>query len=135
MVESDPVNVLFIDYLQLMNADERRGNRNDELDNVLQNLQSLHKDHELQIILLSQLSRGVEHRRFTDEHARPEMQDLRDSGAIEQTADEILFLHREDYYREFKQNDGATELIIAKQRLGPTGTVRMTFIPEEESFV
>ena len=66
--------------------------------------------------------------------ARPELSDLRDSGAIEQTADEVLFLYRPDYYEEFKRGDGATELIVAKNRLGPQGTVRLTFIPEEEIF-
>lgn len=135
MVEDDPVDILFIDYLQLMGAGQRLGVRNTEIDVIMQELQSLHKDLDLQIVLLSQLSRNVEQRRYSDEHSRPELQDLRDSGAIEQTADEVLFLHREDYYREFKKNDGGTELIVAKNRLGPTGTIRLTFIPEEETFV
>jgi replicative DNA helicase len=135
LVDDDPVDVLFIDYLQLLHADQRYGNRNAEIDQIMQDLQALHKDHEIQIILGCQLNRGIESRRFSDEHARPELQDLRDSGSIEQTADEVILMHREDYYREFKKNDGVTELILAKNRLGPTGTVRVTFIPEEETFI
>eukprot|EP00919_Chromeraceae_sp_WS-2016_P041131 GHVR01098119.1.p1 GENE.GHVR01098119.1~~GHVR01098119.1.p1 ORF type:complete len:211 (-),score=21.82 GHVR01098119.1:1863-2495(-) len=134
LVEDDNVDVLFIDYLQLM-SHPRGGNRNNELDNVLQDLQNMHKDMMINVVLLSQLSRGVESRRFSDEHSRPELQDLRDTGALEQTADEVLLMHREDYYREYKQNDGVTEIIVAKNRLGPTGTVRMNFIPEEETFI
>jgi replicative DNA helicase len=135
LVEEDPVDILVIDYLQLMGHEKKFSNRNDELDAVLQELQSIHKDYELQMLLLSQLNRGVEFRRSTDDHARPELGDLRDSGAIEQTADEVLLLHREDYYREFKKGDGLTEIIVAKNRLGPTGTVRLTFVPEEEAFI
>jgi len=135
MVVADPVDVLFIDYLQLLGHERQWPNRNAELDAILQELQALHKEQNLQLVLLSQLSRGVERRRFEDDQARPELQDLRDCGAIEQTADEVILMHREDYYREFKKNDGGTELIVAKNRLGPTGTVRVTFIPEEETFV
>lgn len=135
LVENDPVDVLFIDYLQLMGHEQQWPNRNSEIDRILQELQGIHKDYGLQIVLLSQLSRAVESRRFQDDTARPELQDLRDSGAIEQTADEVILIHRDDYYREFKRNDGVTELIVAKNRLGPTGTVRVTFIPEEETFI
>lgn len=134
-IEEDPVDVMFIDYLQLMGCQGRFRGRNAELDQVLQELQTIHKAAQIQIVLLSQLSRDVEKRRHTDEHARPELADLRDTGALEQTADEVIFMHREDMYREFKQNDGVTELIVAKNRLGPTGTVRLTFLPEEETFV
>jgi len=134
-LKEDPVDIAFIDYLQLMSQPGRFRGRNGELDSVLQDLQGIHKELNIQLVLLSQLSRDVEKRRHTDEHARPELSDLRDSGAIEQTADEVIFMHREDNYREFKQNDGATELIVAKNRLGPTGTVRLTFLPEEETFI
>lgn len=135
LVDEDPVDVLFVDYLQLMGHELRFANRNASLDTILQELQGLHKDYAIQMVLLSQLSRGVESRRHTDEHARPELGDLRDSGAIEQTADEVILMHREDNYREFKKNDGITELIVVKNRLGPTGSIRVTFIPEEECFV
>ena len=134
-VKEDPVDFLIVDYLQLMRHDKHWGNRNNEIDAICQDLQATHKEGALQMLLVSQLSRGVEFRRREDDHARPELQDLRDSGAIEQTADEVLLLHREDYYREFKKNDGVTEVIVAKNRLGPTGVVRVTFIPEEETFV
>ena len=135
MVEDDPVDVLYIDYLQLLGHERRWPNRNAEIDAILQELQALHKEHQIQIVLLSQLSRGIENRRYEDEHARPEMQDLRDSGAIEQMADEIIFMHRDDMYRECPRNDGITEFIVAKNRLGPVGTFRLTFIPEEEAFI
>ena len=134
MVEDDPIDILFIDYLQLLGHERNWATRNAELDAIVQEIQALHKEYNIQIVLLSQLNRGVESRRYKDEHARPEIYDLRDSGAIEQTADEIILMHRDDLYREFPTNDGATELIVAKNRMGPTGTVRVTFYPEDNRF-
>ncbi len=135
MVDADPIDILYIDYLQLLGHERRWPNRNAELDAILQELQALHKEYQIQIVLLTQLSRGIETRRYEDPHARPEMRDCRDSGAIEQMADEIILMHRDDMYRECPRNDGITEFIIAKNRLGPIGTFRLTFIPEEEAFV
>lgn len=141
VLEDDPVDFLVIDYLQLMSVEQRQNTRNAEIDTICQGLQAIHKDFEIQMVLLSQLNRGLESRRWEERihgdgvgDVRPELQDLRDSGAIEQTADEVIFMYRPDQYRDYKRGDGITELIVAKNRLGPTGTVTLTFIPEEELF-
>ncbi|MDP6108434.1 MAG: DnaB-like helicase C-terminal domain-containing protein, partial [Candidatus Brocadiia bacterium] len=84
------------------------------------------------VIAISQLNRGVENRDKGGH--RPRMSDLRESGAIEQDADVIMLLHREDYYQETEQNRGLAEVIVAKQRNGPTGSVKLRFFREFESF-
>lgn len=126
-----------IDYVQLMRATgANSGNRNAELDDIMGELLSVAKDFNLHILLLAQINRGPENRqRFgSAEDARPAISDLRDSGTLENTANEILLMYRPDYYEEFQTGDGVTELHVAKNREGRTGTVKVQFIPEEMSF-
>lgn len=112
------VKVIFIDYLQLISGGTRE-NRNLEVAEITRGLKLLAKDLQIPIVLLSQLSRRCEER----DKKRPRLSDLRDSGAIEQDADVVMFLYRDEVYKATEENRGLAELIIAKQRNGPTGTV------------
>lgn len=127
---------VFIDYLQLVNptsTSSRRGtNRNEELSDICRMLKAMAKDLQIPVIALAQLNRGVESRN----DKRPLLSDLRDSGAIEQEADLVAFIYRDAYYNpETAAEPDLTEFIIAKQRSGPTGTVRLRFIKEHTLFV
>ena len=116
--------LIIIDYLQLMKNNLFQENRAQEIAYITRNLKILAKEFELPIILLSQLSRNVESR----PNKRPLLSDLRESGSIEQDADLVIMLYREDYYTETqKKSDSITEFIIAKHRNGPIGTVRLNF--------
>ena len=116
--------LIIIDYLQLMKNNLFQENRAQEIAYITRNLKILAKEFELPIILLSQLSRNVESR----PNKRPLLSDLRESGSIEQDADLVIMLYREDYYTETqKKSDSMTEFIIAKHRNGPVGTVRLNF--------
>ena len=126
------ISLIVIDYLQLMHAggDNNRGNREQEISAISRTLKSLAKELEIPIIALSQLSRAVETR---GGDRRPVLSDLRESGAIEQDADMVIFIHRPEYYNIMEDengnsNAGVAELIIAKHRNGPTGNVRLRFI-------
>ncbi len=125
------LDLLIIDYTQLMIGTERRENRTLELGAISRSLKALAKDLKIPVIALSQLSRKVEERH--DKH--PILSDLRESGALEQDADLVLFIYREAVYQETDQNRHVAEVIIAKQRNGPIGTVRLGWIPEETRFV
>src|SRR4030066_390917 len=116
------VQLVVVDYLQLMEA-SRGGNRQQEISIISRGMKSLARELTIPVIAVSQLNRSVESR----EGHRPRMSDLRESGSMEQDADVIMLLHREDYFNPEKK-DGTAELIIAKQRNGPTGTIKLTFL-------
>ncbi len=124
------LGLLVIDYIQLMSGNSQGENRATEVSEISRSIKALAKELQVPIIALSQLSRKVEER--TDK--RPMMSDLRESGAIEQDADVILMMYRDEYYKPDSQEKGIAEVIIGKQRNGPTGTVRMAFIGEYTRF-
>ncbi len=132
------IQMIVIDYLQLMQADiNKGGNREQEISKISRDLKSLAKELEIPIIALSQLNRGVESRK---ESKVPQLSDLRESGAIEQDADMVMFLYRPEYYGinndEMGQSiEGETHIHIAKNRSGQTDTVKVRFIKEYQKFV
>ena len=125
------VQLIVIDYLQLLHAHGRHENRHQEVSVISRSLKALAKELELPIIALSQLSRAVDSR--VDK--RPMLSDLRESGAIEQDADLIMFLYRDIVYNSEAEDPSAAELIIGKQRNGPTGSINLKFRREFTSFV
>ena len=139
LVREKGVKIIMIDYLQLMNANGMRfGNRQEEVSTISRSLKGLAKELDIPILALSQLNRTVENRDGID-GKRPQLSDLRESGAIEQDADMVLFVHRPEYYHIFddgKGNDlrGKAQIIIAKHRKGATGDVLLTFRGEYTRF-
>lgn len=121
---------LVIDYLQLLHSNKKHENRHQEVSDISRSLKALAKELNIPIIALSQLSRAVDSRM----DKRPMLSDLRESGAIEQDADVIMFLYRDAVYNQDTENPALAELIIGKQRNGPTGTVFMNFIRELTKF-
>ncbi|MBK8096478.1 MAG: replicative DNA helicase [Planctomycetes bacterium] len=124
------IKMVVIDYLQLMTAGGRVESRQQEIATISRGLKGIARELSIPVIALSQLNRDVENR---DDH-RPRMSDLRESGAIEQDADVIVLLHRDDYYKPTEQNAGLAQIIIAKQRNGPTGEVVLRFFREYMRF-
>jgi replicative DNA helicase len=124
------LGLIIVDYLQLVSGSARAENRQQEISAISRSLKGLAKELDVPVIALSQLSRAPEAR--TDR--RPQLADLRESGAIEQDADIVMFIFREEEYKPSEENRGVAEIIIGKQRNGPTGTFRLAFIKEFTRF-
>jgi len=124
------LDLLIVDYLQLMQGRGRFENRTQEIAGISRALKGLAKELDLPVLALSQLSRAPESR---GDH-RPQLSDLRESGALEQDADVVVFIYREDMYEPSSENQGVAELIVGKQRNGPTGTVKVAFLKEFTRF-
>ncbi|NMB36028.1 MAG: replicative DNA helicase [Firmicutes bacterium] len=122
---------IFVDYLQLMRGSERAENRQQEISGISRSLKALAKELDCPVITLSQLSRAVEQR----QDRRPILSDLLDSGGIEANADMVIFIYREDYYNPDTERKHVTEILISKQRNGPTGKVELYFMDRYNKFV
>ncbi|MEA3489439.1 MAG: replicative DNA helicase [Candidatus Omnitrophota bacterium] len=124
------IQLMVVDYMQLMKGAHNSENRQQEISEISRSMKALARELDIPIIAISQLSRAVEQR---SDH-RPQLSDLRESGAIEQDADLVILLLREEYYAPTEENKGLAELIVAKQRHGPVGTVRLAFLSEYTKF-
>ena len=126
------LQIIMIDYLQLMTGGSGRGSesRQQEISDISRSLKALARELNVPVVALSQLSRAVEQR---PDH-RPMLSDLRESGAIEQDADMVMFIYRDDYYNKDTEKKGVADIIIAKQRNGPIGTVELMWLPQFTKF-
>jgi replicative DNA helicase len=125
------LSLIIVDYLQLMSGYGRVENRTQEISGISRGLKALAKELSVPVIALSQLSRAPEQRQ--GDH-KPQLSDLRESGSIEQDADLVMFIYREEVYKPSEENAGLAELMIAKQRNGPTGIVKLAFLREFTRF-
>ena len=123
------IDLILIDYLQLMSGSSSE-NRQQEVSEISRSIKALAKEMQCPVIALSQLSRAPEQRA---DH-RPMLSDLRESGSIEQDADVVMFLYRDEYYNKESEDRGVAECIIAKQRNGPVGTVKMAWLGQFSRF-
>jgi len=128
--EHGELGLIVIDYLQLMQVHGSSENRTNEISEISRSLKALAKEMDVPVVALSQLNRSLEQR----PNKRPVMSDLRESGAIEQDADLIVFIYRDEVYNEDSDNKGTAEIIIGKQRNGPIGTTRLTFLGQFTRF-
>jgi replicative DNA helicase len=122
--------MVIVDYMQLMRSDDARANRVEQVSQFSRGLKILARELAVPVIGISQLSRAPEQR----PDKRPILSDLRESGAIEQDADVVGFLYRDDYYNTDSEDPGGAELILAKHRNGPVGTVRLVFLEHYPKF-
>jgi replicative DNA helicase len=128
--EQKQLDLVVVDYLQLMSGSRRSESRQQEVSQISRELKGLAKELNVPVVALSQLSRAPEARN----PPRPMMSDLRESGSIEQDADVVAFIYRDDYYKPTEENAGIAEILISKQRNGPTGTVKLAFLKEFTRF-
>jgi replicative DNA helicase len=128
--EHKQIDLIVVDYLQLMSGSKRSESRQQEVSQISRELKGLAKELNVPVVALSQLSRAPEARN----PPRPMMSDLRESGSIEQDADVVAFIYRDDYYKPSEENAGIAEILISKQRNGPTGTVKLAFLKEFTRF-
>ena len=128
--EQKKLDLIVVDYMQLMSGSKKTESRQQEVSQISRELKALAKELQVPVIALSQLSRAPEARN----PPKPMMSDLRESGSIEQDADVVAFIYREDYYKPTEENAGIAELLISKQRNGPTGTVKLAFLKEFTRF-
>jgi replicative DNA helicase len=128
--EQKRLDLIVVDYMQLMSGSKKTESRQQEVSQISRELKALAKELQVPVIALSQLSRAPEARN----PPKPMMSDLRESGSIEQDADVVAFIYREDYYKPTEENAGIAELLISKQRNGPTGTVKLAFLKEFTRF-
>jgi replicative DNA helicase len=124
------ISVIIVDYLQLMRGNKSNVPREQEIADISRSLKGIAKDLEVPVIALSQLNRALENR--SDKH--PQLSDLRESGSLEQDADIILFIYRDEVYNKETSDRGVAELVIAKHRNGPTGMIRLAFIGKYTKF-
>lgn len=125
------IGLIVIDYLQLMQGGKRIENRQQEISEISRSLKAIARELQVPVIALSQLSRAVEQR----QDKRPMMSDLRESGSLEQDADMVMFIYRDEYYNPESEKKGIAEIIIAKQRNGPVGSTELGFLKEFTKFV
>jgi replicative DNA helicase len=135
MKRRDEIEILFIDYIQLMGCAEKTNNDNQKMTRISNAIKATAKELDIPVVAISQLSRAVEHRGGS----RPKLSDLRDSGSIEQDADVAMFIYRPEYYgikttEDGQSTEGLAEIIILKQRLGPIGSIGMHFDPTKTLF-
>ena len=124
------LGLIIIDYLQLMSGSKRSESRQQEISEISRSLKSLAREINVPVVALSQLSRAIESR----PDKRPMLSDLRESGAIEQDADVVMFIYRDDYYNHDTEEPGVSEVIIGKQRNGPVGTVKLAWLAQYTKF-
>jgi len=130
VAEQKRLDLVVVDYMQLMSGSKKTESRQQEVSQISRELKALAKELQVPVVALSQLSRAPEARN----PPKPMMSDLRESGSIEQDADVVAFIYREDYYKPTEENQGIAELLISKQRNGPTGTVKLAFLKEFTRF-